>query len=243
MQSANVWYSVKMLEHSFHESLKNSNTQTGTPVSKFFEYTEAHAHDGVGETLSTSQVLLETLRNSEGVFFEDVSSMYPLIDSRILVRREDVEMVMHSLFENREISIDPKGLYPNVAWWDLAQGNEGLKNAFLEGRAHLNGVVAVVGFDPNENLNIVDQKNIPDEPSLFFGADGSKLDRHFVASARGIVSHDDLRFIVFRFPYQHFPESEMTDAEVEGGEKNPQGKLQYIFRGIYLPKTKGQIVH
>jgi hypothetical protein len=210
---------------------------------RFFDYTEHHREDGVESAKETSEIVLDAIQNIHGVFFEDVGGLYPLIEGRVLVRRENIETAMHGLLEEKDISIYPKGLYPNVAWWDMAHGSEGLKNAFLEGRAHLNGVVAVLGFEPSATLAVVDQKDIPDEAGVFQGADGADLDRRFVASAHGIVSHNDLRFAIFRFPYQYFPEDKMTDAEIEGGDKNPQGKLQFIFRGVYLPKETERTVH
>lgn len=214
-----------------------------TPASNFFRYAELHRNDGAEGSAGTTKALLEAIRDSKGNYFDDIGLMYPLIHERVLVRRENIETVMHNLLENKDINIDPKGLYPNVAWWDIDHGSEGLKNAFLEGRAQLNGVVAVVGFVPSETLMVVDQKDIPDEPGVFLGAKGEQLDRRFVASAHGNVSQSDIRFAIFRFPYQHFPESEMTDAEVEGGDKNPQGKLQFIFRGIHLPKNQPEALH
>lgn len=229
---------------AFHEYKPGYTQLSETPTLNFFKYVEAHHGDGVESSREASRITLEALRDAtDGVFFEDVGAMYPLIHERVLVRRESVETAMHSLLEDEDITIDPKGLYPNVAWWDLAHGSEGLKNAFLEGRAHLNGVVAVLGFEPSDALVVVDQKDIPDEPGVFRGADGTDLDRRFVASAHGIVSRDDMRFAIFRFPYQYFPEDEMTDAEVEGGDKNPHGKLQYIFRGIYFPEGGKKSFH
>lgn len=244
MQRRNVWHSKVMLESiSIQGNTETRPPSVEAPKANFFDYIETHRDDGVEGALDTAREVLQALRNTDGTFFEDIGAMYPLIHERVLVRRENVETVMHNLLENEDISIDPKGLYPNVAWWDIAHGSEGLKNAFLEGRAHLNGVVSVVGFVPSDMLAVVDQKDIPDEPGVFRGADGADLDRRFVASAHGNVSHDDIRFAIFRFPYQHFPEAEMTDAEIEGGDKNPQGKLQFIFRGVHLPKTVKQTLH
>lgn len=244
MQRRNVWHNAVMLEHApTQDSQSKYIPLENSSASKFFEYANAHREDGVESSMATTKILLNAIRDSEGTFFDDIGLMYPLIKERVLVRRENVETVMHNLLQDEDINIDPKGLYPNVAWWDIAHGSEGLKNAFLEGRAQLNGVVAVVGFEPSDMLAVVDQKDIPDEPGVFVGADGAELDRRFVASAHGTVSHDDIRFAIFRFPYQHFPEAEMTDAEVLGGDKNPNGKLQYIFRGAYFQKGTGQTLH
>jgi len=213
------------------------------PASSFFNFVEHHRNDGVEGSMSTTRIILETIKGLDGILYNDVGTMYPLIKGGILVRRENIETVMHSLLENQNINIEPKGLYPNVAWFDPAHGSAGLKNAFLEGRAQLNGVVAVVGFEPSDMLAVVDQKDIPDEPGVFSGRAGEELDRRLVASAHGVVSHDDIRFVVFRFPFQHFPERDMTDEEVLGGDKNPNGKLQYIFRGILFQKTSESSIH
>lgn len=107
----------------------------------------------------------------------------------------------------------------------------------------MNGVVSVLGFEPGETLEVTDQKDIPDEPEAFVGADGSILDRHFVASAHGTIPRENIRFAVFRFPYDHFPEEELTDEEVEGGEKNLHGDARYVFRGVYFPKEGEQTIH
>ena len=233
-----------MLEHAPAQNETAPNLfDKKTNHSRFFEYANVHREEGVESCTETAKVVLEALQSSEGTFFEDVGAMYPLIHERLLVRRENVEIAMGGILKEENISIDPKGLYPNVAWWDIAHGSEGLKNAFLEGRAHMNGVVAVLGFKPSEHIAVVEQKDIPDEPSIFRGADGVDLDRRFVASAHGTVSPDDIRFAIFRFPYQYFPEKEMTDDEVLGGDKNPNGKLQYIFRGVYLGHQGKSTLH
>lgn len=197
----------------------------------------------VSETKKTAHAVLEAIRHAGGVVYQDVAEMYPLVHEKILVRREDVGKVMKSTLEGSPIEINARGLRPNVAWWEYAHGSEGLKNAFLEGHMHMNGVVSVVGFDSGELLAVTDQKDIPNEPDAFIGANGNVLDRHFVASAHGVVPHESIRFVVFRFPYEHFPEKELTDDEVDGGEKNLQGELKYVFRGVYFPKEKKQTIH
>lgn len=239
-----MWYNDSMLEYPIkQEGNFNKISYADTSASKFFNYTEQHRNDGVEGSSATAELVIETIKDINGVFYKDVGAMYPLVDGRVLVRRENVETVMHALLDGVDISIEPKGLYPNVAWFDKTHGSEGLKNAFLEGRAQLNGVVAVVGFEPGDALFVVDQKDIPDEPGVFLGANGEDLDRRSVASAHGVVPQDGIRFVIFRFPYQYFPENEMTDEEVLGGEKNPNGKLQYIFRGILFPKGSGDTSH
>lgn len=231
-----MWYGERMENMSSHGPAPERSPHASFFSARFFE--RARTKDrGAEHALELSRMVLGALRESPGVFYEDVGAMYPMVHERILVRREDVETVMHSVLEGNNIDIDPKGTYPNVAWWNVARGSEGLKNAFLEGRAHMDGIVAVVGFEQNDTLSVIDQKDIPDEPGMFRGADGTELDRRFVASARGAVRSDDVRFVVFRFPYHQFPESEMLDSEIEGGDKNPHGKLQHIFRGILFPKS------
>lgn len=244
MQRRNVWHNVEMFESpSSQENKSRSSIAHETHGAKFFDYAEAHRDDGTESSLATTQIVLEALMDSSGTYYDDIGSMYPLVKERVLVRRENIETVMRNLLNEEDINIDPKGLYPNVAWWDIEHGSEGLKNAFLEGRAHMNGVVVVVGFIPTDMIAVVDQKDIPNEPGVFLGADGAELDRRFVASAHGVVSQDDIRFVIFRFPYQHFPEVEMTDAEVLGGDKNPNGKLQYIFRGVLFSKASDRAIH
>ncbi len=248
LQRGDVWHNEKMLEFSpSYNELSRPEMNQDPRISQFFEYADTHHNDGVEsslKTLKTVEVVLEALRSSEGVFFDDVGKMYPLIGKQLLVRREGVEVAMEGILQGKEISIDPKGLYPNVAWWDIEHGSEGLSNAFLEGFAQLNGVVVVLGFEPSDRLIVVDQKDIPNEPGVFLGPNGTELNRRFVASAHGTVAPEDIRFAVFRFPYKYFPESEMTGDEVEGGEKNPRGKLQFVFRGVYFPgEEKVPTVH
>lgn len=239
-----MWHNVEMLEYATkQESGSNYIARNENSSAKFFNFLEHHRNDGAEGSMATTQIILETIKDLDGILYNDVGTMYPLIKGGILVRREDIETVMHSLLENQNINIEPKGLYPNVAWFDPAYGSAGLKNAFLEGRAQLNGVVAVVGFEPSDMLAVVDQKDIPDEPGVFSGRAGEELDRRLVASAHGVVSHDDISFVVFRFPFQHFPERDMTDEEVLGGDKNPNGKLQYIFRGVHFHKTSEPSIH
>lgn len=209
----------------------------------FFTYIEEDKDREASETKKTAHAVLEALHHAGGVVYQDVAEMYPLVHEKILVRREDVGKVMESALEGAPIEITARGLRPNVAWWELSHGSDGLKNAFLEGHTHMNGVVSVVGFEPGESLVVTDQKDIPDEPDAFVGANGSVLDRHFVASAHGTTPHENIRFVVFRFPYEHFPEEELTDDEVEGGEKNLHGDARYVFRGVYFPKKETETIH
>lgn len=205
-------------------------------VHDFLNHIKEDKEHNDSETEKTAYAVLEALRHTNGVVYQDVAEMYPLVHEKILVRREDVSKVMESTLEGAPIELHARGLRPNVAWWELSHGSDGLKNAFLEGHTHMNGVVSVLGFEQGEALTVTDQKDIPDEPGAFVGADGSILDRHFVASADGTIPHERVRFAVFRFPYEHFPEEELTDEEVEGGEKNPHGTARYVFRGVYFPK-------
>lgn len=209
----------------------------------FFAYIEEDKDREASETKKTAHAVLEAIRHAGGVVYQDVAEMYPLVHEKILVRREDVGKVMESALEGSPLEINARGLRPNVAWWELSHGSDGLKNAFLEGHTHMNGVVSVMGFDPSESLIVTDQKDIPDEPGAFVGADGSILDRHFVASAHGTTPNENIRFVVFRFPYEHFPEEELTDDEVEGGEKNLHGDARYVFRGVYFPKEEERTIH
>ncbi|MHB1118397.1 MAG: hypothetical protein ACYCZ7_02665 [Minisyncoccota bacterium] len=213
-------------------------------VHDFFNYHQVEDRGRhISETEKTAYAVLEAIRHAGGIIYEDVGEMYSLVHKKILVRREDVGRVIESMLEGSPIEINARGLRPNVAWWDLAHGSDGLKNAFLEGHTHMNGVVSVLGFEPSESLRITDQKDIPDEPNAFISPDGSVLDRHLVASADGITPHENIRFVVFRFPYEHFPEEELTEDEVDGGEKNQHGELKYVFRGVYFPKETHPTIH
>lgn len=212
-------------------------------VRDFLNSIEEDKSREASETKKTAHAVLEALRHTHGVVYQDVGEMYPLVHEKILVRREDVGKVMESTLEGTPIELHARGLRPNVAWWELSHGSEGLKNAFLEGHTHMNGIVSVLGFEQGEALTVTDQKDIPDEPGAFVGADGSVLDRHFVASADGTIPHERVRFAVFRFPYEHFPEEELTDEEIEGGEKNLHGNARYVFRGVYFPKEGEPTIH
>jgi len=245
-----VWYGEKHMEFNLGPKIERQELAPTLDIPKdnfgmheFFNYIEESKDREVSETEKTAHAVLEALRHTGGVVYQDVGELYPMVHEKILVRREDVGKVMESVLDRVPLEINARGLRPNVAWWDLAQGSEGLKNAFLEGHTHMNGVVSVMGFEPGDSLAVTDQKDIPDEPGAFVGADGSVLDRHLVASAHGTIPHEHIRFTVFRFPYDHFPEDELTDDEIPGGEKNQHGELKYIFRGVYFPKEETPTLH
>ncbi len=158
--------------------------------------------------------------------------MYDSVKGEIVIRRDDPRKLEQTLARGLDLSLefDPKlgGPYANSALWSKNAGNRGLENAFLEGHGHVDGLIAVVGFVPNQQMRI---QAVPDLAGSLTG-----LDRSLVRSVSGTIALEDVRFIVLRMPIDHFPEEDMTDEElerldewrIEMKRKNPV----FIFRGL-----------
>ncbi|MCR4312459.1 MAG: hypothetical protein NUV56_04200 [Candidatus Uhrbacteria bacterium] len=166
-----------------------------------------------------------------GVMHDDVNDIYRTVHDDVIVRRDSPEVIGSSVGKGKDLvlALDEKlgAPYANAVVWSSRHGSRGLENAFLEGHAHADGLVTVVGFTPE---HIVVQ-TVPNVAQAF-----TSIDRTLVRSATGNVTPDDVRFVLFRLPIDRFPVEEMTEAEYqryeewneEGGRRDPI----FIFRGM-----------
>ncbi|NBS41628.1 hypothetical protein EBS80_03125 [bacterium] len=164
---------------------------------------------------------------------ENVNDVYRAFPgNRMIVRRDHPQRIEETLLRGEElpISLDAKvgAAYPNAVAWSSYDGLRGLENAFTEGFGHVAGLVAVVGFQPN------DQMRVRDVEDLSGGLTG--VDRSLIRCVAGMVSPDDLRFLVLRLPADRFPIEQMTSTEYEAfeewNEQPRKGEPMYIFRGL-----------
>jgi len=133
---------------------------------------------------------------------------------RLIVRRENPRALLQALAANQPLPIrfDPGAHsgepYPNAALLD--SGLEGLRIPYQRGFSTIEtgALVFVIGFTPSEEMRV---QPIPkDAYAHYAGADRSR-----VRMVDGVVSRDDLRFVLVRFPRRMFPEDRMTDMELE----------------------------
>lgn len=158
----------------------------------------------------TAQELIGSLRKTDAVEFSNISQMYSALrgTGKMIVRREDPERVLELTVDETPVAIDfpPGERYSNAVEWESGLGSIGLSNAYMEGYGHINGAVTVIGFKRG-TLDIV---SLPDAEQRFAG-----LDRTYVRSVKGTVAPEDLLFVATRVPITAFPESEMTEPELD----------------------------
>lgn len=161
---------------------------------------------------NSAQSTLDALRQAGGIEYVDMSRLYNDIAgsgvTNLIVRREDPTKVLGAFAEGSFTITFPDGeRYSNAALWDPRAGAPGLDNAYLEGYGHLNHVVVVVGFLPNDDMDIV---QLPDAQRQFAG-----IDRTRVRSVCGVVSDRDIVFVSVRIPAFAYPYDQMTQSERE----------------------------
>ncbi len=157
----------------------------------------------------TAQELVDALRKTNAVEFKNINDMYSALRGvQMIVRREDPERVLEATADHEPIRIDfPEGeRYSNAVEWKSEMGSRGLSNAFLEGYGQINGAVTVMGFKKGS----LDVQSLPDAEQRFAG-----LDREYVRSVKGDVHPEDVLFVSARIPIFAYPESDMTDTELD----------------------------
>lgn len=153
-------------------------------------------------------------------------------NGKIIVRRENPETFL-TVFKNKKnlpIAFSAEhGKQPNSAL--LGNDLAGLRLALAGGFGKIGkGSVAItVGFEPSENLSI---KDVPD--GKFTNFSGSE--RSLVKIVQGDVPFEKMKFFLLRMPYGLFPESEMTEDELE---KEPASIQRIFIPEKYQKKEKG----
>lgn len=183
------------------------------------------------------------LESAGGKYFENINDLYKLFNQKnYLVRREDPKKIAYLVGKNQpiKVSLDKEinNEYGNCVSWNYSQGSRGISTAILEGHGELNGLVTIIGFEPNNNATI--NHNISKNP----GQAGT--DRALVRAMEGDIRFEDIKFIILRAPAINFPEDEMSDQEKEAfddfidneSQNKPKKSIPQIFRGFTFNQEK-----
>lgn len=180
---------------------------------------------------------IDYMSHVKGSHFNDVGAMYPLLAGEdLFVRREDPRVVVQAFSDELPIEIHHKQgtePYPNAVEWNYQYGTHGLENAFLEGRAQLNGIVTVIGFKP-QHVKKTEVNRV--EPSVVQPG-GRVIDRNHVVSIDGAVPKEDIRFVVMKIPKKLMPGIYLTEEETTQDDVGGKGNPKYIFRGVLFGDT------
>lgn len=161
----------------------------------------------------------------DGAYCEDINDVYRNIHEPVLVRREDPEAALHAVLHRAHLSIPYKESHLNATEWDGADATS-LRNPFVEGFSHVEGLVTVLGFVTGPDLVHHKAPHLADDMK-----DASIAPEHDVAVS-GTVHTEELRFLAVRIPAVLVPEHELTSRERDAREEeNPP---RYIFRGVLL---------
>jgi hypothetical protein len=187
-----------------------------------------------GKAIETYETMKEMFSDYGAEFFEDVQEIYRNylgITEPLVIRREDpVKVAELASGKSAEFKFDPKvsfeegEKYANSALWPHgpAGATSGLANAFLEGRSAAGPIVAVMAFKNNpEHITVAE----PEGKMLEVGS----LTRQSVKIVSGVVTPDDLEFVIVRMPEKFFPKEELTERERKLAAEN---KLSQVFRGF-----------
>ncbi len=170
---------------------------------------------------------------------QDSSAGYKsLPDKKIIVRREDPRNLFE-LFNTPEgysIGFEDERYANCVEWSPLTDGSRNIYNAFMEGFTNMNGIVAVIGFEPDAEQDLVTVDEVAQS------AHG--LDRRGVRSYQGAVTAPAVKFITLRMPGHLISEQHLTDEEIdrvdeyqEQIEMGGKGTPVMVFR-TYTPPAE-----
>lgn len=146
-------------------------------------------------------------------YIHRIAAEYP----GLIVRREDPSALLRALETGESIPIRFHGeahggaAYPNagVLGWDAS----GLSIPYQRGFGKIGDgkIVLVTGFVPNEQRVHVDSLPIGSYPHY-----NNPGERENIRMVEGDVdTKNDLKFVSIRFPRSLFPESQMTEAELD----------------------------
>jgi len=155
-------------------------------------------------------------KNKMQEYAEWSDKMYALAreNPSMMIRREDPTALVESFQKNKDLEIEfmDKGEisepYPNAA--DLGSDLIGIKIAAIGGFGKVkNGaVVFMEGFIPSDDLEI---SRLPNDKFANF----SGSERFHTKMVRGKIDKKNLKFVLLRLPRKIFPESMMTENELD----------------------------
>ncbi len=183
----------------------------------------------------TFQNLTDKLLGSGAKYYTDIRAAYQTLNgTKLLVRREDPLRILATIAEakNLPIHLNPiLGQYANCALWEPGTNNAGLETAFMEGTAHTNGLVTVIGFTQPEGSIVSVPANNSDQLST--------LDRRFNRTLSGTITPNDAKIIIIRQPLHTFPSNYLTETErynlEEWQDQTGKKEPKFIYRAFLLP--------
>ncbi len=224
------------------ESLRPSEPSrwhSAVPSVEYKQFSQIPKSERQKLTADTAQEFMRTLSSVGGQEFTDVTAMYGELKSeRLIVRRTDPDAVIGAIANHAPLEIAFAGdtPYNNAVEWAADMGPNGISNAYLEGNAQKNAVVAVFGFRPKGGQ--VEVAQLP-HTEMQFG----DMRREQVRSVSGTVDPEDIRFVSLRIPAESYPESGMTEDErdrlfdyqenLKGGRRT---EPVFIHRGYLFSK-------
>lgn len=169
--------------------------------------------------------------------YADNTEAFKLLPHRkIVTRREDPRKLFLLFTDDAGFTVDfESNRYSNcVEWNPHVDGARNIYNAFMEGFTNLNSVVAVIGFDADEDHDLIAME---DSVRDFHG-----LDRSGVRSYRGTVTQDRVHFVTLRVPGHLLPEQYLTEEELakvdeylDSVERTGKGSPVMVFRTFLAP--------
>jgi len=194
------------------ESFKQNRPRNFTPPESIINNENNVRTESLSEITSETYVFFKDMLTANGYSeFTDINAAYRTLPATtMIVRREDPRNVLKLFSEAESYDVGFVGdeRYSNcVEWNPQADGSRNLTNAYAEGLTNLNNVVTVIGLEkaPTDDL-----LRLPDATHDFYGQD-----RTGVRSFQGAVSLEKVSFINLRVPGHLFPESELTEDEVD----------------------------
>jgi hypothetical protein len=159
-----------------------------------------------------------------GMYCSDINDVYRNIHEPVLVRREDPEAALEAVLNHETVTIPFRDARLNATEWD-GEDPRSLRNPFIEGFSHVEGLVTVLGFTKGQDLVKNQANRLADdmkEPTIAPERD---------VSISGTIHSEDLRFLAVRIPTALVPPEEFTEQERESMEENVP---RYVFRGVLL---------
>lgn len=207
------------------------------------------------------EMLRQGIEQLGGRYVEDWKSEISTLATEtpnLLVRRESPKAILGALDHHRPLEVAPitgadkeseDGLYPNAGV--LGNGGYGLRIPFQRGFGMVEdsdikgsvmqdrkrrGIACIVGFEASRDLCVEKIK-----PGTFQRYDGDPEEKSLVRMIRGSVPPESIRFVLFRMPINHVPESFLTDEELDQKEESQKGlrrgSVGMIHRMFVFPKA------
>lgn len=224
-------YSVNTMENTLERGGNDALRKEGMMPQDRYSITDTlmQLDTSLGKDEKRSKDLLHEVRQTleeHGAHEEDfntylhfIAAKYPGVGTNtecVIVRREDPKVLLHAVETGEPINIRFRedihvgAAYPNasVLGWDAS----GLRIPYQRGfgKVGTGKIIAVIGFVPN-----TEKMHVFPLPKGTYAHYSDSVEREKIRMVEGDVFPEDLKFVIFRFPRNVFPKSEMTEAEFE----------------------------